>query len=47
MGKFSEFDSGEMNTFIYDNEVKINTLERKAGHYRVLDKVRNNPYFLV
>lgn len=40
-----EFDSGEMNTFIYDNEVKINTLERKAGHYRVLDKVRNNPYF--
>ena len=40
-----EFDSGEMNTFIYDNEVKINTLERKATHYRALDRVRNNPYF--
>lgn len=40
-----EFDSGEMNTFIYDNEVKINTLEIKASHYRVLDKVRSRPYF--
>ena len=40
-----EFDSGEMNTFIYDNDVKISTLERKAGHYRTLEKVRNNPYF--
>lgn len=40
-----EFDSGEMNTFIYDNEVKINTLERKANHYRVLDKIRVRPYF--
>lgn len=40
-----EFDDQEMNVFLEENEVKVMQLERRAKHLRVLNSVRNKPYF--
>ena len=44
-GNKTDFDPEELNQLLYDNDLKVQLIDNKTAKFRVLNKIRNNPYF--